>query len=169
MSVHTAANSPDFSSLSSAGVRSAMTDLKKIRGTITAIDAALRTRSRELQPTPDPTPFPTPTRNRPMTLSPDSYRNLLPESADNHKGTIDHQQRINVDVDVIVEAGNAHNRRGRRMTVTSGHPSTNSVSVIARMWSIGRSEVADRWFAHLKKSQRLFEDAALTFTILRSA
>jgi hypothetical protein len=37
-----------------------MKDLKKIRGAVSAMDAALRTRARELQPAPDPGPFPTP-------------------------------------------------------------------------------------------------------------
>jgi flagellar biosynthesis regulator FlaF len=56
-----AADNPLIASLSSAAVAAAMKDLKKIRGAVSAVDAALRTRARELQPTPDPDPFPTPT------------------------------------------------------------------------------------------------------------
>ncbi len=85
------ANSGAISALSSAAVADTMKDLKKVRGAVSSIEAALRNRARELQPAPEPTPFPKPDPDPPDRPDP------VPDSgppADLSPGTLDHVSGI---------------------------------------------------------------------------
>ncbi len=98
------ANSGAILSLSSAGVADTMKDLKKVRGAVSSIEAALRNRARELQPTPEPTPFPTPDPD--PTGRPDPVPDSGP-AVDVSPGTLDHTSGI------TTRTGQARDRHAR--------------------------------------------------------